>query len=503
MKKTPDILIACLLSSGFIIFLFVLGTHQGLSFDASYNLLSYQNFFEGKGFICDYDGRYVPFDPTINTGPELYLPVFVIWKLIGRADYYVSAYVIIAYYALFLGFLLFYVLTSSNTKTVSVIAFAFLFLSNKNFFTNFFPVIPLGEFVSCLYAFAGIYLLSRRKLLVGFALLGLALDAKPSTIVALIPTTMIFSLLEFILPRLKERKLNEAFKVTLTLIMFSSLIFVPYITYSKIIPSLVLNSQEKHILKIAQKDRREFLKNTGCGQIKLLGKNFNREGFKQFILQVQKKFITFKSWYDNSYLLVALLGIVFFVLIIFSYYQKHFSFYLFIFSVFIAIWWFLGPVYSWYRHFVPAEFMFSLGIVALVPTLMKKGQRVVSICTSLAIIMLFVPQFSLSAITQNLDDADKQNLMMMKNHIQKIDEQNIFTYGWFQCPQLMLLTNKRFQDYTNREKVSTAWRERREIFLLTTVENFQHIRGEMEGVTEHLELVKEYGYNRLYRIHNE
>jgi hypothetical protein len=500
MKKTLDVIISSLIVVGFIVFLIFLGTKSDLGFDSCYNLLSYQNLFEGKGFVYDYDGKYMPFDPAISTGPELYLPVFIIWKIIGHTDYYVSVYVVIAYYAAFLGFLLFYVLKTSETKTVSILAFISLFFLNKKLFENYLIVVPLGEIISCFYVFAGIYLLSKRKLLIGFILLGLAFDVKYNIMVALVPTIIIFLFLEFIIPKIKEKNLKETSKFALKLTMISFIIFIPSLTYFKIIPETVLNPQEKTILHAAQKDKFHYVKDRAFGQIKALEKNPNREGFNQFISQTREKFITLKSWFNQSYLLLALFGILLIALTVFSYYQKHFSFYLFIFSVFIATWWLFCPVDAWYRYFSTAEWAFSFGIVALIPILIKKKNRVASVCISLAVLILFVPQFSFTAIKNNFDGTAKENLMLMKNYIQDIDEQNIFTYGWFQCPQLMLLTNKRFQDFENEEKLLKAKREGREIFFLTTKENIHWINDEMKEITKNFELVKAYEPNRLYKI---
>ncbi len=187
--------------------------------------------------------------------------------------------------------------------------------------------------------------------------------------------------------------------------MLSFLMFVPYLAYSKIIPSIVLNPKEKKILKIAQKERFQFIKDRGFGQILVLKKNFNKEGFVQFVSQIQKKIIVLKSWLNESYLLLVLFGILFIALTLFSYYQIHFSFYIFIFSIFMVIWWLFGSTDDWYRYFFLTEWTFSLGIVALIPTLLKKENMVTSVCISLAVIMLFVPQFYLSAIKKNLDEA--------------------------------------------------------------------------------------------------
>jgi hypothetical protein len=498
-KNAADVLAASLIAVGFIAFLILLATKANVSFDASYNLLSYQNLFEGKGFVYDYDGRHVPFDPAISTGPELYLPVFAIWKITGHTDYFVSVYLVIAYYALFLGFLVFYVLRTSETKTISMFAFVFLFVSNRKIFGGHFPVAPLGEFVVYVFIFMGIYFLHKRKLLTGFVLLGLAVDLKTSIIIALLPTVTLYWLLEFLIPKLRERKLKEVLRVTLAGLILSSLLFVPYLAYSKIIPSIVLSHEERKILKRTQRERFQLVKERGLGQIIALQKNLDREGFALFVSRTGRKVATLKSWFDGSYLLVSLFGILLVTLAVFSCYKKDYSFYLFIFSVFIAVWWLLCPADDWYRYFFLAEWMFSLGVVSLVPVLAKKENRVASVVISIAVIILFAPQFSLSSIKKNLNDTDRKDLMLMGNYIRNIDERNIFTYGWFQCPQLMFLTGKRFRDYTNENNFSQTREKGRERFLLTTAENA--IAGEeMEGVIKKCELIKEYGDDRLYRI---
>ncbi len=502
MKINFDTFIASVLAIGFILFLGFMGSAAGLSFDASYNLLSYQNLFNGKGFLYDYDGKRVMFDPGITTGPELYLPVFAIWKLMGQTNYYASVYVVIAYYALFLGFLIFYVLRTSKIKTLSIVTFILLFLCSRQIFESYLAIIPLGEIAACFLTFSGIYLLSKKRLVVGFLLLGLALDLKFNIVVSLLPTIVAFLLLEFIIPSLKEMKAKEALKIAAKLTLLSLLIFIPSLIHTRIIPSIVLDSKDNKILAAAQKERLSYERKRAFGQIRDLRKNLNKEGLNQFVSRIGEKYTALKAWHGESSLLLALFGLLLITFIFVSYREKHFSFYFFIFSLFIAAWWLVAPVDVWYRYFLPAQFLFLLGIVALIPVLIERKNRIISIAISLAVIILFVPQFSFSAIRRNLDDTDKNNLMMMKDFIQGIDEQNIFAYGWFQCPQLMLLTNKRFQDYTDKEKVAEAKQEGEKIFLLTTVESrhYIEIKNEVEDVTKKFQLVREYGYNRLYRI---
>ena len=85
----------------------------------------------------------------------------------------------------------------------------------------------------------------------------------------------------------------------------------------------------------------------------------------------------------------------------------------------------------------------------------------------------------------------------MKERIERIDEKKIFTFGWLQCPELMFLTNKRFQDFLNTEKLEKAKKD--EAYFLTTHANI-FLQDDMDTITKGFDLIASYGYNKLYRI---
>lgn len=500
-KSFLDTLVASLLAIGFIVFLVLMGSRAGMSFDASYNLVSYQNLFDGKGFVYDYAGKHIPFDPAISTGPELYLPVLAVWKVTGHSGYAASVYVVIAYYALYLGFLIFYVLKTSSNKTFSVFGFILLFLCSGSLFSNQMAVIPLGEIAACFLGFCGIFLLSRKKLAGGFVLLGLALDLKTNVIVALVPVVALFLVSTFIIAQPRGRKWSDVFKTICRPALLSLLIFVPHVISANVAPALVLGPHEATVHYDVQKERFRFEKRRAFAQIADFKDNFNRVGFSRFASKVKEKITLLKDWQGENYLSLALFGILLIFFILFSHRERHYAFYLFSFSFFIALWWIAAPYDAWYRYFLPAQFMFLIGIVSLIPSLMEE-KKIGSFIIVLAVLMLFVPQFSSTAIKGSLDATDKQNMMKMKDYIQHIDGKDVFAYGWFQNPQLMLLTGKRFQDFTDKRKIADALRSGKEIFLLTSVEclHYSEVKKEVESATKNFALVKEYGNNRLYRI---
>ncbi len=500
-KASLDTLIASLLAIGFIVFLVLVGSRSAASFDASYNLLSYQNLFEGKGFVYNYDDRHLPFDPAISTGPELYLPVLALWKIMGHSDYAAAVYVVIAYYAIYLGFLIFYALKTSPQKSYSVLGFILLFLCSGSLFMNQLAVIPLGEIAACFLIFLGVYLLHRRKLALGFILFGLALDLKTNVIVALVPVVIIFLLSAFVMPQLRDRRLGDAFKVMGKPALLALLIFVPHVIYANVAPALLLSPPEATVHREAQKERFRYEKKRAFAQIADLADQFDKEGFNRFVSRVKEKITLLKDWQGESYLSLALFFALLMFFIFFSHRERHYAFYLFAFSFFIAFWWIAASSDAWYRYFLPAQFMFLLGIVSLIPTLMEK-KKISSSVILLAVLLLFAPQFSPAAIKVSLDSTDKQNLLKMKDFIQNIGEEKIFAYGWFQNPQLMLLTGKRFHDYADKKKIDEAARDGKEIFLLTSAEclHYSEVEEKVAAITRNFDLVKEYGNNRLYRI---
>jgi len=97
---------------------------------------------------------------------------------------------------------------------------------------------------------------------------------------------------------------------------------------------------------------------------------------------------------------------------------------------------------------------------------------------------------------KSLNGEQRKDLLLMKDRIEKIDEKKIYVYGWLQCPQLMFLSNKRFQDITSKS-IKTLGKEG--AFFLTSYEN-AIIDNDMQQLTRNFDLIGAYGYNKLYRI---
>ena len=485
-----------LLFSGFIVFLLFASSKSGLNFDSSYNLLSYQSLFNGTGFVYEYDGKKIPFDPVISTGPELYLPAFFLWKIMGQTNYHAAVFVAVAYFITFMSFFLFGVLKDAPQRFIALFTFLLWFFSNGKLFgisSNLF-VDPLGEVTAACLVFAGFYLLSTKNIFLGFLLLGLALDTKPNIIIALIPTVAIFLFQNIFLPEWKKNY-RALFQTGIRVIPFSLLMFLPYLTYSTIAPYYFLNEQEKTVLQKAKTERNAFMMDHGFGQAIDLYKNFTPNGIGIFLERTKHKIERLQSFFGKSYFGVALFGLLLVFFLIVS--RGHWSFYLFIFSAFFISWWLFMSRNTWYRYFFTAEFPFILGMGTFLPSLITNKNRYVLILLLIALAGFSLPRFSIDSLKQSLNGEEKENMMLMKEKIEQIDEKKIFTFGFLQCPQIMFLSNKRFQDFLNKGKLEKAKKD--EAYFLSTYDNIL-VKKEMNSLTKDFDLVASYGYNRLYRI---
>ncbi len=499
MRRRIDIALAATLLAGFLAYLVLVGFRTGVNFDAAYNLLSYQSLFEGKGFQYTYNGKSIPFDPTISTGPELYLPTFLLWVLTGHTSYFAATCVLILYYGVFLAALLFWALKDSNYKTPAILVFLLMFLCNKNLLETQLFIIPVGEPVAVFLLFAGIYCLHKKALFPGFLLMGFALDTKTNLLVGLLPMLAIFTFIEYVLPVLKgEKKFAAALVSWVKIALIGIVMFVPYLTYTKIAPAVALEKEQKLALQESQQYRSGFMLQRGFGQLLDLKQNLNWDGVKILGRQVSQKFTVLQSFFADSLVLLILFVCSFPYLLYLSFRRRHYSLYLFVFSIFFLSWWVLGGMDAWYRYFLVAELAYVLGIASLAPTLMTDGKIAASVVLGL-IVALYVPQFSPAAIRANFDDTEKMGQIAMRDEMVGIDERRIFALGWFQAPQMMFLTNKRFQDYLDTEKLRRAKEDFGSLFFITSGEN-NLIREDTEKVTRNFELLKSHSNNRLYRI---
>lgn len=493
---------AFILLSIFILFLGYAGHNQSLCFDACYNLISYQNVFLGKGFGYNYNGQWFPFDPVISTGPELYLPTLFIWFLTGSSSYWSAIYVLVFYYVIFCLFLFFYVLKDTRTKFFACLLLFFVFFCRLEFFRNDAAFItPIGEPLSVFFIFSGIYLLLKKKTrILAFLLIGLGLDTKTNTVIGILPVLAAIYFVEFFYPSILKKDYKQILKDSFSFVIGAILVLGPMFAYTTIAPNLFLNDKDKAIWEKSVKDRKAFMLERGFGHIvESIRKDDLQSAAVTYAGIFKSKIIQSKSFFHNSYTITTLYFVLFLALLYFSFRHKHFSSYIFLFSFFVYIWWFFGAGDAWYRYLSVADFMVLYGIVSLAPLFYERMQTPGVITMGVLSLFVFLPQFSFESVYRHMGNTFKADSLKMADKISDINEKQIFTYGWFQAPSFMILTEKRFQDFIDTNKLSSAISEFDEVFFLSTVENTM-IAEEMKMLEPILIPVAEFGFNKLYKI---
>lgn len=494
--KPPDAL-AITLAAAFIAFLLFASTRIALNFDASYNLLSYQSLFNGTGFNYTYGGQNIPLDPTISTGPELYLPAFVIWKLTGSFDYYVAIYVLVAYYALLFAFLLWIIPASPKQRLITVTSFVLLFFSLGSMFDGNLYIDPLGEVPAAVLATIGIFLLHKKKLFSGALILGLALDVKNNIFIAVIPVVILWFLSAYLIPYFKRGHHRPRIKLVFKLITASMLLMLPLFFNQVMLPKLILNSQEQSVLEEAKTNRKRHVMSRAFGQVLALRNNLTGSALAEFAGQTQKKSDIYASLFSGNRVVAALSVIS--LLLFFALAKSHFSRYYFLFSLFFLVWWFFATLDPWYRYLFSADLVSAVGAAILLAHLFQSGRKLAAVIVLTLLVIISIPRFSSRHIAKSLNKSEREAMMEMKEVLAPIPQERIFAYGWFQCPQFMILTNKRFGDYLNQDQLGRAKKGGKDTYFLRTVEN-NIIEDETNNIADQAQLVKAYSFNRLYRL---
>ncbi len=493
-----------------IFFMIYAGLNAGLNFDVAYNLLSYRSLFDGNGFLYNYNGQELFFNPTISTGPELYLPVYLLWKLIGKANYDIATMVFIGYYFLFLLFQFRYVTIDSYQRLLGVLLFSvFYFSIQENFYNAYGFIAPLGEAVSIFFIFFGIFFLHQKRYYMAAFLFGLALDIKSNVFIGLLPTLAIFWI-SFIVKRIRnDQPYSERFlslpipglliKSSYVLLWFI-LLFGPYLTSNTIIPAITLEGQQLATWKEAKIQRTNFMLSNGFGQwLVFKTAPSMHDTLIQYSLAVSKKVIVLKTFTGSKVVAVILF---FGSLIILSIvWRKHFVFWLILYYFFTTLWWISSPLDGWHRYYYSGELAWMLAVTAAAPaTILQRDGFIAKLCIA-ALVIIAISRMAPEKIFQAID-MQREARQQLKSMAQTLEDKPgaiIFTYGWFQCPQLMLLTGKWFFDYQDNKTRNEIPRASPDAFFLVCPET-NIVAKKVDPIISKLQLTSQQGPYRLFTM---
>ena len=502
LLKKRDLVLSCCAIFICIIGLIHFGNQQCLDFDASYNMLSYQNLFNGKGFVYDYNGRQTYFDPVISTGPELYFPTYLLWLIQGKTNYFTAIYVLIAYYAAFFLFFVFYVLKNRSYKFLAVLLIVIFSLCNSHFFSEWIILSPKGEPIAGILLFIGLFLfIEKRKRILASLIIGFALDVKPNIIVALFPVLFLLFFFEFLWPVFKSKNSRHITKKIALLACYGILIITPNLVHTKLVPFITLDKDNFKVYSEIKQNRNKTLMSKGFGHLLRLTTDSDPSSDSSFQQILSKKYKIFKTYFHNNRLSVLLFWLSLPLLIWVSYHYERFAFYLLIFSTTTVVWWFTCPLDAWYRYFSLVDIVYIMGSVVLIVSLFHIKKVYLASMTLSILFLIFIPRFSFFPFTHytKVLPIHQKEMFELCRVVEKIPDEQIFTYGWFQAPQIMFLTNKRFNDLLDEKRLKAARERYKDLYYIETIEN-EIIKDKLESQRKRFKAIHVYGYNRLYKI---
>jgi len=498
----------------------LVGERWSYNFDATYNLLSWQSLAGGEGFTYRYDGKDLHFDPTISTGPELYAPTFVLWKVLGATTYDAATWTLVACYAALFAFFAWGLYRVRWRGLLALAVLLFLLVSNRELLAadQGFLLAPLGEPVAVVSTAIGFFCLSRQWYVVAALVLGLALDVKPNIVVGIAPALLVFYWRSRVRrgdPTAASGASSEGKTrwwapdrvVSLAWVFAWVLLLVlPHVIYTQVLPRLSLSETSYTDWTVARRYRVHHMADRSLGQLKAFRVTSREAGLESALREhgrtTLEKIDRLRGFYSNSYL--ALLAVLFSVIVLMVSAREHFGFYLLVVGAFNLTWWLFFTGDAWYRYFLVTDLLWLVAVAAVLPSLLARPMRAAPLAAALTLVAMTAIELSPGAMAARVEENHKSRLQWDRTAeaVRAIDGSRIYTYGWFQCPQVMFLADKRFSDYTSK-----TWQERctdasEPCYFLECVENAL-IREETENATRGRPVVARHGANVLYLLRAE
>ena len=489
------------LVAAFVLFWFGGAWRQPPAFDACYNLLSWQNLALGKGFVYDYNEQLLPFDPTISTGATLYLPVYLLWRMLDATPYEAALVIMGGYWSAFLVGIFFIVLRD-RWRLPAALLFWVLILARAPFFegTAFFDT-PLGEPLAVMLMVAGLYLaVAHRRWWLGLLVVGLAVEVKTNVAVALLPTLALAWWREAPAASWRARGLVGAASVAIVLL--------PHAFAQRIVPRLALDEPQQIVWATAYAQRQAYVADRGFGHIAAL--TDPAQGRSRYMARLGEKIDLAAGYFAGSRALLAGYLVLLVAAALWAWCQREWTFYLFAFALGVYGWWFLLLEQAWYRYWSSGDFAVVVALTVLAaggryPSAetaargVEERGRAFSALLIALMLAVTVPSFSGATLLRHFDATERRDLRAMARDLAAFEREAVFTYGWFQAPQLMLLTRQRFLSLQDRARLERAAAAGAPLYFLQTGEN-RLIQTEMDALAPYVTPAIVHGYARLSRI---
>jgi len=142
-----------------------------------------------------------------------------------------------------------------------------------------------------------------------------------------------------------------------------------------------------------------------------------------------------------------------------------------------------------------------LAVTAAAPaTILQRDGFIAKLCIA-ALVIIAISRMAPEKIFQAIDmqREARQQLKSMAQTLEGKPGAIIFTYGWFQCPQLMLLTGKWFFDYQDNKTRNEIPRASPDAFFLVCPET-NIVAKKVDPIISKLQLTSQQGPYRLFTM---
>lgn len=140
-----------------------------------------------------------------------------------------------------------------------------------------------------------------------------------------------------------------------------------------------------------------------------------------------------------------------------------------------------------------------LAVTAAGPATISQRDGFIAKLSIVALVIISIFRIAPEKIFQAIDmqREARQQLKSMARTLEEEPSTIIFTYGWFQCPQLMLLTGKWFFDYQDEKTRHEILKTSPDAFFLVCPET-DIVAKEVDPITTKLQLTSQQGPYRLF-----
>lgn len=419
----------------------------------------------------------------MSTGPPVNLPIAAAYAVAERPEtlFFATAVTVAAYWTMLLAAV---ALLEPRQPALAVALLMPLLLLNPVALEQRLTTAAYGELPAVALVCMGIALLDRRRerdRIVGALLLGLAILTKSAIAVGLLPAVTAWAIV------LVRRAVRRRAPVRWIRLAATTIAAVAPILLWQSLPSLVLADADWQRFADAARSRRGFEASLAFGDLaagmsSLLRHGRPDDGTLASIRSRVDALAAFHGGAAVAWALVLAAASATARCLLGRRRGERAAGWIGLFGFATLLWWLLANRLGWYRHLLPADLAFAVVIVRAVTALTSPPFRAASTSTAAAVALYVAAAAGLVGMHTSVFDRHRAAVVGAAREKEaaiglaalvreRLDDHAAFYgVGWYQAPQIQLLSSNVFRDVGVPADVVTGLAEGRTPFLVLTPE---------------------------------